>query len=102
MNDELFAELLASVRESGAILRGEKDPSRQFVIEEVNMATTLVIDDHLIEEARIIGKHSSATDVVVEALREYIQYRKQLQILTLFGTIDYDDTYNYKEQRQRL
>jgi hypothetical protein len=65
------------------------------------MATTLVIDDKLIEEARIIGKHKSATEVVIEALREYIQYRKQLQILALFGTIDYDETYDYKEQRQR-
>ena len=65
------------------------------------MATTLVIDDSLIEEARIIGKHKSPTEVVIEALREYIQYRKQLQILTLFGTIDYDETYDYKEQRQR-
>jgi len=65
------------------------------------MATTLVIDDKLIEEARIIGKHKSPTEVVIEALREYIQYRKQLQILTLFGTIDYDETYDYKEQRQR-
>ena len=65
------------------------------------MATTLVIDDSLIEEARIIGKHKSPTEVVIEALREYIQYRKQLQILALFGTIDYDETYDYKEQRQR-
>jgi metal-responsive CopG/Arc/MetJ family transcriptional regulator len=53
------------------------------------MATTLVIDDKLIEEARIIGQHKSPTEVVIEALREYIQYRKQLQILALFGTIDY-------------
>ena len=33
MNDELFAELMESVREGGAILRGEKEPSRKFVIE---------------------------------------------------------------------
>lgn len=65
------------------------------------MSTTLVIDDKLIEEARTIGKHKSPTEVVLEALREYIQYRKQLQILALFGTIDYDETYDYKEQRQR-
>ena len=32
MNEELFGELLASVREGGAILRGEKAPSRRFVI----------------------------------------------------------------------
>ncbi len=33
MNEELFAELLDSVREGGAILRGDKAPSRKFVIE---------------------------------------------------------------------
>ena len=65
------------------------------------MATTLVIDDNLIEEAQTIGKHKTATDVVIEALKEYILYRKQLQVLSLFGTIDYDVTYDYKEQRRR-
>lgn len=66
------------------------------------MATTLNIDTKLIEEAQLIGKHQSPTDVVIEALREYIQYRKQLQILTVFGMIDYDEMYDYKEQRQQL
>lgn len=33
MNEELFEELLESVREGGAILRGEREPSRKFVIE---------------------------------------------------------------------
>ncbi|MEZ4683532.1 MAG: helix-turn-helix domain-containing protein [Caldilineaceae bacterium] len=32
MNDELFAELLASVREGGAILRGEQTSSRRFEV----------------------------------------------------------------------
>jgi len=32
MNKALFDELLASVREGSAILRGEKAPSRHFVI----------------------------------------------------------------------
>ena len=32
MNDELFAELLASVREGSAILRGEQAPSRRFEV----------------------------------------------------------------------
>jgi putative transcriptional regulator len=34
MKKELFAELLESVREGGAILRGEMPPSRVFFIEE--------------------------------------------------------------------
>lgn len=32
MNDELFAELLGSVREGGAILRGETAPSRSIEV----------------------------------------------------------------------
>lgn len=32
MNDELFTELVASVREGGAILRGEQEPARRFEI----------------------------------------------------------------------
>ena len=34
MKDELFNELLESVREGGTILRGEKSPSRTFSIEK--------------------------------------------------------------------
>ncbi len=34
MKDDLFEELIASVREGGAILRGEKQGSRRWVIEE--------------------------------------------------------------------
>jgi putative transcriptional regulator len=37
MNEELFGELLASVREGGAILRGEKPASRHFVIPAPNV-----------------------------------------------------------------
>lgn len=33
MKDELFAELVASVREGGAILRGDKPASRIFTIQ---------------------------------------------------------------------
>ncbi len=32
MKDELFEELVASVREGGAILRGEITPARKFVL----------------------------------------------------------------------
>lgn len=34
MDDVLFAELLESVREGGAILRGERQASRTFVIND--------------------------------------------------------------------
>ena len=38
MNDELFNELVASVREGGAILRNEKEASRTFVVDEPDVA----------------------------------------------------------------
>jgi len=37
MKDELFNELVASVREGGAILRGEDKPSRAFVADGPNI-----------------------------------------------------------------
>ena len=38
MKDEAFKELLASVREGGAILRGEKKPMRAFEVPEPDVA----------------------------------------------------------------
>ena len=37
MRDELLAELLASVREGGAILRGEVAPSRTFMVDGLDV-----------------------------------------------------------------
>jgi putative transcriptional regulator len=37
MNDELFAELVASVKEGGAILRGEKEASRSFSLDSLDI-----------------------------------------------------------------
>ncbi|MGM0654129.1 MAG: type II toxin-antitoxin system VapB family antitoxin [Thermodesulfobacteriota bacterium] len=63
------------------------------------MATNLAIDDKLIQEALIIGQHKTKKAVVTEALQEYIQRRKQLEIIKMFGSIDYDPDYDYKKQR---
>jgi hypothetical protein len=65
------------------------------------MATNLAIDDKLIEEARIIGKHATKKGAVTEALQEYIQRRKQIEVLDLFHSVDYDSDYDYKEQRKK-
>ena len=65
------------------------------------MATNLQIDETLLQEALALGNHQSSGAVIEAALREYIQRRKQLKVLELFGTIDYDEDYNYKQQRQK-
>jgi len=64
------------------------------------MATNLAIDDNLIEEARVLGKHRTKKAVVTEALNEYIQRRKQTDILNVFSSISYDKDYDYKKQRE--
>ena len=64
------------------------------------MATNLAIDDRLIDEARRIGNHGTKKDAVTAALKEYIDRRKQVEILKLAGTIDYDPAYDYKKVRR--
>ena len=64
------------------------------------MATNLALDDRLIDEAKHMGHHATKKEAVTAALKEYIDRRKQLEILKLFGTIDYDPDYDYKKMRQ--
>ena len=65
------------------------------------MATNLGLDDKLIEEARRVGKHRTKKEAVTAALKAYVRRRKQLRILDLFGTIDFDPKYDYKAERSR-
>jgi Arc/MetJ family transcription regulator len=65
------------------------------------MATNLAIDDKLLSEALEIGGLKTKKETVNEALREFIQRRKQLEILKLSGKIDFDPNYDYKQQRRR-
>jgi Arc/MetJ family transcription regulator len=64
------------------------------------MATNLAIDDRLIDEARRVGHHKTKKEAVTAALKEYVERRKQLEILELAGTIDYDPAYDYKKMRR--
>jgi hypothetical protein len=63
------------------------------------MATNLAIDDWLIEEAKVLGKHRTKKGAVIEALQEYIQRKRQMEILNIFSTIEYEQDYDYKKQR---
>jgi Arc/MetJ family transcription regulator len=65
------------------------------------MATNLALDDKLLEEALKIGGRATKKETVTEALEEYIRRRKQARITELFGTIDFDPSYDYKKQRRR-
>lgn len=64
------------------------------------MATNLAIDDKLIDEARRVGNFKTKKEAVTAALDEFIRRHKQLEILDLFGTIDFDPGYDYRKMRQ--
>jgi len=65
------------------------------------MPTNLALDDKLIRDAQAIGGHKTKKAAVTEALQEYVQRRRQLEILELFGKVVYDPAYDYKKQRRR-
>jgi hypothetical protein len=65
------------------------------------MATNLQIDDKLIQTAVRLGKHKTKKDADTKALVEYIDHLQQEKILSIFGTVDYDPEYDYKQQRRR-
>jgi Arc/MetJ family transcription regulator len=65
------------------------------------MATNLAIDDRLLAEALRIGGRRTKKATVTEALEEYIQRRRQLRILDLFGSVEIDPRYDHKKQRRR-
>ena len=69
---------------------------------EVIMAINVALDDQLIAEAMAVSDQKTKKAVVTVALQEYIARRKQLNIIKLFHTIDYDENLNHKQQRKHL
>ena len=65
------------------------------------MATNLAIDPELLREALNISGLKTKKETVNLALKEFINRRKQLEILDLFGKMDPDPDYDYKEGRNR-
>ena len=64
------------------------------------MATNIELDEHLITKAMSLGGMKTKKEAVNEALTEYVQRREQRKITELFGTIDFDESFDYKEQRK--
>jgi len=64
------------------------------------MATNLAIDDRLLNKALHVGGFGTKRETVNEALREFIQRRQRVDLVKLFGTVDYDPKYNYRKERR--
>ena len=65
------------------------------------MATNLAIDEELLADALKVGELKTKKDTVNAALREFIQRRKQTEILKLFGLVEFDKNYDHKKGRSR-
>lgn len=71
MKKELFDELLASVREGGAILRGERAPSRSFHFEGPDVRT--LREKHGLSQS----KFATLMGISVGTLRNWEQGRRR-------------------------
>ena len=65
------------------------------------MATNLAIDPKLLEKALEVSGERTKTAVVTRALEEFIARRNTQKLRDLFGTMDWDPTYDYKAERSR-
>lgn len=64
------------------------------------MASNLSIDQQLLEEAVLAGGLNTKKATVNQALTEFVQRRKQLEIIELFGKLPLDSDYDYKKSRK--
>lgn len=65
------------------------------------MATNLAIDPELIERALELSGERTKKAAVTQALQEYISRREQKRLTELFGSLEWDADYDYKNERSR-
>ncbi len=59
----------------------------------------LEIDDRLLTRAMELGGQRTKKAAVTKALKAYIRHLEQEKIIPLFGMMEYDPGYDYKERR---
>jgi hypothetical protein len=65
------------------------------------MATNLAIDPELLELALELSGERTKKASVTKALDEFIARRKQKRLVELMGTLEWDESYDYKSERSR-
>ncbi len=64
------------------------------------MRTNIVLDDSLVKEALKISRMKTKKELVNQALKEFVENRKRLNLMDLFGKIEFAKNYNYKALRE--
>ena len=70
-----------------------------YTHKEVFMRTNIVLNDSLIEEAFKLSRAKTKKELVNQALKEFVENRKRLDLMDLGGKIEFDEDYNYKALR---
>ena len=65
------------------------------------MATNLSLDPDLLEEAWKVSGEKTKKAAVTQALVEFIARRKQKRLLELFGKLEWNPDFDYKQERGR-
>lgn len=64
------------------------------------MATNLALDPRLLDEVVLASGCRTKKEAVTMALREFVARRARASMVDSFGTLDWDEEYDYKQDRQ--
>lgn len=65
------------------------------------MATNLDLDPDLVERTLVASGERTKKAAVTKALREFVARREQIELLGLFGSLEWDVDFDYKLERSR-
>jgi Arc/MetJ family transcription regulator len=63
------------------------------------MRTNIVLDESLVKKAMKLSRTRTKKELVNQALKEFVENRKRLNLLDLEGKIEFAKDYNYKSLR---
>ena len=63
------------------------------------MRTNIVLDDQLISEALLLSGIKTKRELVFQALKEFVEHRKRLDLRELKGVGGVNSDYDYKAMR---
>jgi Arc/MetJ family transcription regulator len=62
--------------------------------------TNVVLDESLVDEALKLSHAKTKKQLIHEALKEFVETRKRLNLLDLSGKIKFAEGYDYKRMRE--
>ena len=63
------------------------------------MRTNIVLDESLVKKAMKLSRTRTKKELVNQALKEFVENRKRLNLLDLEGKIEFAKDYDYKSLR---